>query len=139
MYAIRSYYAILCIGLLFYFLKIKSIKKQKYRLEKLVDQRTIELQEINADLVITSYSIHYTKLYEVIVVIAMLMYIYYQRKKSRLNKKLLQSKNKELTTFTLQFVEKEKLVNELTEFIKDKLVITSYSIHYTKLYESSPN
>ncbi len=41
---------ILCIGLLFYFLKIKSIKKQKYRLEKLVDQRTIELQEINADL-----------------------------------------------------------------------------------------
>ncbi len=75
----------------------------------------------------------------VIVVIAMLMYIYYQRKKSRLNKKLLQSKNKELTTFTLQFVEKEKLVNELTEFIKDKLPKDAANSRILKNTQKSTN
>ena len=63
---------------------------------------------ISAIIVITSYSIHYTKLYE------------------RTSRKVL------FTQAGLRLVEQARRV------LAEARVITSYSIHYTKLYDDCP-
>ena len=83
----------------------------------------------------------------VLIVVILLIQNLAQRKrhkiKQEISSKVLREKNKELTSYTLQFVEKEKAMSELIKFINDNIKdsskkrsiirITSYNVCYTKL------
>ena len=71
------------------------------------------------EVVITSYSIHYTKLYDI-----------------KSNKSLIKHEIAQRTKHQLRRMPNlEFFIDDTLEYI----VITSYSIHYTKLYEGDPD
>ena len=111
----------------------------KSRHKQTVIEKDLEIAQKNKELYEKEKKLNRIKTYAMaliaICVVTLLFFINHkQRKKHQLrnaqNEKEIETKNKELTSFALQFIEKEKQVAELC-------VITSYSIHYTKLYEKS--
>ncbi len=102
----------------------------KSRHKQTVIEKDLEIAQKNKELYEKEKKLNRIKTYAMALIalclVTLLFFINHkQRKKHQLrnaqNEKEIETKNKELTSFALQFIEKEKQVAELCEFVKDNV------------------
>ena len=85
-----------------------------------------------SSIVITSYSIHYTKLYDIVDAVLEYKKEYFDSSSSEKNYTVSKDKNDTVKTTTTS---DKGITFKVQIAASGRNVITSYSIHYTKLYE----